>query len=161
MAPKRGLPRTRREAERQIRDGVAALAALEEAETYKARVMATEPPNRSMVQFDGTYVEGGATYSFVAIRADHYRGTRRWFVSQNNIMNQRRPIVLPSPATWVDIVEFAVVESIYRLNRGNRVGVPNVSVGDAPLRPGLYTMTTEEMTALLGGQFPGSIDIKS
>lgn len=135
MSPKRDLPKTRKDAERMVRDGVAALAAIEEAESWQTLVMATEPGNRKMVRFDGTFQPGGRTYSFVAIRADHYRGERRWFISQNFAIG--RVPTIPSPATWVEVVAFAMPGTIRLLSTvGNPIPTPNVPTGDAPLRYG-------------------------
>lgn len=100
------------QAKRELAEAEARLARAQRAADRLGRIEATEPANRRIVRFSGTFQPGGQVYTFVAIRADHYRGVRRWFISQNSEM-AHRPVVIHSPATWVELVEFAVPGSVY------------------------------------------------
>lgn len=96
-----------REAEHKIRE---ARRGLSRARQLATMVHRSEPANGKVIKFEGTFKPGAATYWFTAIRCDHYRGDRRWFVSMNN--DHPNPRMLRSPATWTDLVEFAMPGSI-------------------------------------------------
>jgi hypothetical protein len=145
MAPRR-IPLTREQAERQIREATAALQALEERDGWRGRVRATEPRgSEAVVRFRHRFVRNGKLYTYAAIRAENLRGDRRWFItSADYLPSGRGHQGLTSPATWVDLVEFAEPGTIERLTRGNRIDIPGVPVGDAPRVPLIQEWTDDE-----------------
>lgn len=90
-----------------------------------SQVSRFEPENGSVIKFLGTFRRGRGTYWFTAIRCDHYRGDRRWFVSMNNEHPNRD--MLPSPATWSEIVGFASRGTIHVATEWEQIPVSRPS----------------------------------
>jgi hypothetical protein len=82
-------------------------------ESNQVKIAATEPANGRVVKFGHRFSPTGKTYSYAAIRADHYRGDRRWFITGNDHFAHSGHEGIPSPATWVELVEFAIPGTIY------------------------------------------------
>lgn len=65
------------------------------------------------MKFAARFAPGGKVYQFAAIRADHYRGDRRWFITQNNEYPPSDPMP-NSPCTWIELVRFAEPSTVVR-----------------------------------------------
>lgn len=82
-----------------------------ERETLAGRIAETEPKsNGRIVKFSHRF--GGKVYSYAAIRADNYRGARRWFITSNDGLPQSGHRGIVSPCTWTELVGFAIPHTI-------------------------------------------------
>lgn len=112
MSPKRERPPTIEEAARRLADAKMAYDAAVQRETTRDRIAGTEPVSHGrVVKFSHRF--DGKVYSYAAIRADNYRGARRWFITSNDGIAQGGHRGITSPATWVELVEFAIPGTVY------------------------------------------------
>lgn len=77
-----------------------------------AAVRANEPANGRIVKFSHRFHVGGKVYTYTAIRADNPRGARRWFISGSDDLIGAGHRGIVSPATWVELVEFAIPHTV-------------------------------------------------
>ena len=133
MAPRR-LPQTRAEAERQLREAAAVLAALDEKQEWTTRAQKTEPlRSGTVVRFEHRFVRNGQLYTYAAVRADNSRGLRRWFITGADYLPVKGHQGIASPATWAELVAFAERGSIQVAERWrNLPAILDVSASDAP-----------------------------
>lgn len=112
MSPKREKPLSVQEASEQL---LAAKRRYDQAVMHaslRERIAQTEPRSSGrVVRFAHRF--GGKTYSYAAIRADNYRGDRRWFITSNDGIAQGGHRGVVSPCTWVELVEFAIPDTIF------------------------------------------------
>lgn len=104
-----------RKAEKELARAQAALERAIEHEQVTARIATVEPCSTGrVVRFGNRFDRDGKVYTYVAIRADHHRGDRRWFVSGNDALHNssRGHQGLVSPCTWVELVQFAIPHTI-------------------------------------------------
>lgn len=78
----------------------------------RARIRSDEPANQRIVRFSHRFTPGGRVYTYAAIRADNPRGERRWFLTGADYLPMGGHRGIASPATWVEIVEFALPHTI-------------------------------------------------
>jgi hypothetical protein len=152
MSPHK-LPQTREQAERMIRDGVAALAALQERETSRHAARLIEPVgDGKVVRFDHRFAKDGKLYTYAAIRASNPRGARRWYITSADYLSGRGHQGLTSPATWVDLVEFAEPGTIRVAWEWDTIGeLPNETTPRRTLPPTLDPL----FAGLFHGRFRG------
>lgn len=111
MSPKRDKVPSIEQAARQLAEAKLAYDAAVLRESYEVRVAATEPKSSGrVVKFTHKY--DGRDFYYAAIRADHYRGARRWFLTSNDVIAQSGHRGVDSPCTWVELVAFATPDTI-------------------------------------------------
>lgn len=109
MSPKRDRPLSIDQAARQLADAKIAYDRAVERESLASRIAATEPRSTGrVVRFSHRYGQDNKVYTYAAIRCDNFRGARRWFLTSNDGIAQGGHRGIASPATWVELVEFAI-----------------------------------------------------
>lgn len=89
------------------------IRAIRDSALRAARIAADEPANGRIVKFGHRFHVGGRVYTYAAIRADNPRGAHRWFVTGADYLPEGRGHRgLVSPATWPELVEFAIPHTI-------------------------------------------------
>jgi hypothetical protein len=97
------------EAERALKDAVSREHL---QKSYDVRVAATEPKSSGrVVRFSHSY--NGRNFTYAAIRADNWRGARRWFLTSADEIAGSGHRGIDSPATWVELVAFSIPGTIY------------------------------------------------